>query len=72
MAVTRPSHWAKDKVTFVTLVEEYNRTFFGVTSQLGSLAGDLFKLILNEGVEDGDGFGANASVRMHLLEDLKT
>ena len=41
-----------------------------VACQLGSLSGDLLELILDEGVQDGDGLGADAGVGVNLLQDL--
>ena len=37
-----------------------------VAGQLGGLSGDLLKDIVDEGVQDGHGFGANTCVRVHL------
>ena len=42
----------------------------GDTSELGGLSGNLVKLVVDEGVEDGHGLGGDASVGVDLLEDL--
>ena len=41
-----------------------------VAGQLCSLGGNFLKLVLAEGVQDGDGLGADAGVGVHLLQDL--
>ena len=47
-----------------------NRGLLAVAGQLGGLSGDLLKLVLDEGVQDGDGLGADAGVGVNLLQDL--
>ena len=47
-----------------------HRWLLAVASKLGSLGGDFLELILDEGVQDRDGLGADAGVRVHLLQDL--
>jgi hypothetical protein len=39
-------------------------------AQLGGLQSDLFEGILNEVVDDGDALLGDASLRVHLLQDL--
>ncbi len=47
-----------------------DRWLLAVACQLGGLGGDLLKLVLDEGVQDGDSLGADAGVGVHLLQDL--
>ena len=39
---------------------------FVIACQLCCLCGNFFKYIIDEGVEDGHGFRADSSVRVHL------
>ena len=39
-----------------------------VVGQPGGLGGDALKDVIHEGVHDGHGLGADASVRVHLLQ----
>ena len=41
-----------------------------VVGQTGSLGGDALEDVVDEGVHDGHGLGADAGVRVHLLQDL--
>ena len=47
-----------------------HRRLLAVAGQLCSLGGDLLKLVLDEGVQDGDSLGADAGVGVDLLQDL--
>ena len=47
-----------------------NRWLLAVPGQLGGLGSDLLKLVLDEGVQDGDRLGADAGVGVNLLQDL--
>ena len=47
-----------------------NRRLLAVACQLGSFGGNLLKLVLDEGVQDGDCLGADAGVGVNLLQDL--
>ena len=42
-----------------------------VASQLGSLRGDLVKDVIDEGVQDGHGLGADACVWVHLRNKFR-
>ena len=41
-----------------------------VVGKAGGLSGDPLKDVVDKGVHDGHGLGADASVGVHLLEDL--
>ena len=43
-----------------------------VASQLGSLGGDLVENVIDEGVQDGHGLGADACVWVHLRQGKET
>ena len=44
-----------------------HRRLLAVAGQLGSFSGNLLELVLAEGVQNGDGLRADASVGVHLL-----
>jgi len=59
------------KRTVVVVVEDSNLLGAGVLGDgLGSLSSNALKDVIDKGVHDAHGLGADTSVRVHLLEDL--